>query len=59
MTQKLISGRWIAGGLTVAVIAAVALTSFSGNGMQVEAAGIEMTLKASMNSGLHLMFAAA
>ncbi|MBR9835757.1 MAG: hypothetical protein GYB42_11380 [Alphaproteobacteria bacterium] len=58
MTQKIVSGRWIVVALTLATLVTVTLSSFSGNGMQVEAGGIEMTLKASIDKGVTLVFAA-
>lgn len=59
MTQKIVSGRWIVATLTLATLMVVMVSSFSGNGMQVEAGGIEMTVKASIDKGVKLVFAAA
>jgi hypothetical protein len=58
MTKTLDSGGWIAGALIAAAFTIAAIASFSGNGVQVEAAGVEMTLKASFDTGLQVVFAA-
>ncbi len=49
---------WIAIALVLVAVTAATAASFSGNGVQVEAAGVEMTLKASVDKGVTLFFAA-
>ncbi len=50
MSRKLLSGGWIAGALVVTTLAAITLASFSGTGVQVEAGGVQITLKASLET---------
>lgn len=64
MTFANVTTKAIRSGITTSLMVAAALTiaayaSFQGNGVQFEAGGIEMTLKASLESGLHLVFATA
>ena len=63
MTRQRIPAKAIRSGMTTSALVAVALSiaavaSFSGNGVQIEAGGVELTLKASMEKGLQLIFAA-
>ncbi|MCF6328426.1 MAG: hypothetical protein L3J02_01310 [Henriciella sp.] len=63
MTRQKIPAKAIKSGMTTSALVAISLTiaalaSFSGNGIQVEAGGVEVTVKASMGSGLQVVFAA-
>ena len=63
MTFENVTAKAIRSGITTSVLVAVALTiaayaSFQGNGVQIEAGGVAMTLKASTETGLQLVFAA-
>ncbi len=58
MSRRFAPGRLLVGGLVAAIISVAAIASFTGNGVQVEAGGVEMTLKASTKTGLLLVFAA-
>lgn len=64
MTLEHVTAKAIRSGITTTFLVAAALSiaayaSFQGNGVQIEAGGVEMTLKASLESGLQLIFAAA
>ncbi len=64
MTRPTIPAKAIRSGMTTSALVAVALSiaalaSFSGNGVQLEAGGVEMTLKASLEKGLQVVFDAA
>ena len=64
MTRPTIPAKAIRSGVTTSVLVAAALSlaalaSFSGDGVQIEAGGVEMTLKTSIEYGLQLVFAAA
>lgn len=50
---------WIALALVLAAGSLATVASFSDKGMQVEAGGVEMTVKASVKGGVQLFFAAA
>ncbi len=63
MTVQKIPAKAIRSGMTTSALVAIALgiaaiASFTGNGIQVEAGGVELTLKASLEEGLQLIFAA-
>lgn len=59
MTSKhLQASGWIALTAACAMLAVTAIASFSG-GLHVEAGGVHMTMQASMDHGVQLVFAAA
>ena len=62
MTFENVTARAIRSGITTTIMVAAALSiaayaSFQGNGVQFEAGGVEMTLKASLERGVQLVFA--
>lgn len=58
MSSNLQASGWIACMAALVLLVAVTVISFAG-GVHVEAGGVEMTLKASMEKGVQLVFAAA
>ena len=58
MSSKLQTSGWVAFGVAIVALAATAVASFSG-GLHVEAGGVQMTVQASMEKGVQLIFAAS
>ena len=58
MTSRFEAGGWIAATCALLLLAVSTTASFLG-GLHVEAGGVEMTLQASVEEGLQLIFAAA
>ncbi|MEM9055440.1 MAG: hypothetical protein AAGB16_08945 [Pseudomonadota bacterium] len=58
MTRKAIAQGWMTGTLVLAALAAIAVTSFSQRGLQLQTGGVEMTVKASMEQGVQIYFVA-
>lgn len=58
MTKIFTNTGWIALSISLIVLAAAAVASTAG-GLHIEAGGIHMTLEASADTGLQLIFAAA
>ncbi|MEM5515379.1 hypothetical protein WNY37_00360 [Henriciella sp. AS95] len=58
MSSNLQTSGWIACMAAIVLLVAATVISFAG-GVHIEAGGVQMTLKASMEQGVHLVFAAA
>lgn len=58
MTNKIQTSGWIAFSIALLTLAAAAFASTTG-GLHIEAGGVHLTLEASADTGLQLVFAAA
>ena len=58
MTRTLNHTGWIALGISLVALGAAAAASMAG-GLHIEAGGVQLTLQASAEKGLQLIFAAA
>ena len=58
MSSKLQTSGWIACSAALVLLAATAAMSFAG-GLHIEAGGVQMSLQASLDQGVQLVFAAA
>ncbi len=59
MTRRGVARGRIAASLVLAALIAATAASFSNDGVHVEAAGVEMTVKTSVEGGVQLFFAAS
>ncbi|GAB5458607.1 MAG: hypothetical protein Hens3KO_16370 [Henriciella sp.] len=64
MTRHTLTAKAIKSGVTTSLLVAAALSiaalaSFQGEGLQIATGGVEVTLKASMDKGLEVLFASA
>lgn len=58
MTNRTHTRNWLAGTLVATALTLGAIASMTGQGVQIEAAGVEVTLQASFETGLKVVFAA-
>lgn len=58
MPSKLQTSGWIAAGAALVLLVTATAMSFAG-GVHVEAGGVQMSLQASLDKGVQLVFAAA
>lgn len=64
MTRYTLTAKAVKSGVTTSLLVAAALSiaalaSFQGEGLQIATGGVEVTLKASMDKGLEVLFASA